>query len=303
MKVIIAPSTFAAEDDQPLRVLKDSGLEVLPNPVGRRWTEEEAIRFLEGIDGLIAGLEPLNRKVLASTGGQLKALARVGIGMANVDQQAAKELGIKVSSTPEAPAETVAEMTLAAMLCLLRDFVPMNESLHAGRWDKRIGRSVRETTVLVIGYGRIGRSFARLAKNLGAIVHVYDPFLTASDGVPDRIHSSLEEALPHADVINLHASGEYTIIAEPQFALMKHEVVLLNSARAELVSEAALVSSLESGRVSKAWFDAFWQEPYSGPLAKYPQVLMTPHVSTYTRWCRREMETQAARNLVRDLGL
>ena len=151
MRVIIAPSTFAAEDRGPLRILEEAGLEVLPNPVGRRWTEEETIRFLKGIDGLIAVLEPLSRKVLASTGRKLKALARVGIGLANVDQEAAKELGIKVSSTPDAPAEAVAEMTLAAMLSLLRDLKPMDVALHSGGWDKRIGRSACETKVLVVG--------------------------------------------------------------------------------------------------------------------------------------------------------
>ncbi len=301
MKVIIAPSTFAAEDREPLRILEGAGLQVLPNPVGRRWTEEETIKFLQGVDGLIAGLEPLNGKVLASTGGKLKALARVGIGMANVDQEAAKELGIKVSSTPDAPAEAVAEMTLTAMLALLRGLKPMDAALHDGDWDKRIGRSARETKVLVVGYGRIGRRFAHLAKALGSEVHVFDPFLVNTDSLTDAVHTSLENALRQADVVSLHASGDKTIISDAQFAAMKDGAILLNSARGELVDESALVEALESGKLGGAWFDAFWKEPYKGPLAKFPQVLMTPHASTYTRWCRREMETQAARNLVRDL--
>lgn len=302
MKVIIAPSTFAAEDDAPLRILKSAGLEVLPNPVGRRWTEDETIRFLEGIDGLVAGLEPLNRRVLATAKGTLRALARVGIGISNVDQAAASEFGIKVSSTPDAPAEAVAEMTLAAMLALLRDLVPMNSSLHSGKWDKRVGRSVREIAVLIVGYGRIGRLFARLAKSLGATIHVFDPQVKTGDGVADVVHPTLAAALPLADVISLHAGGDQVLLGTSQFTAMKNGAVLLNSARGELVDEAALVTALESGRVSKAWFDAFWQEPYSGDLARFPQVLMTPHTSTYTRWCRREMESQAAQNLVRDLS-
>ena len=285
-----------------MRILEEAGLEVLPNPVGRRWTEEETIRFLKGIDGLIAGLEPLSRKVLASTGRKLKALARVGIGLANVDQEAAKELGIKVSSTPDAPAEAVAEMTLAAMLSLLRDLKPMDVALHSGGWDKRIGRSACETKVLVVGYGRIGRRFAHLVKALGSEVHVFDPFLASGGDPADRVHRNLKDALQQVDVISLHASGDTVLLGSSEFAAMKKGAILLNSARGELVDEGALVSALESARVSKAWFDAFWQEPYQGSLARFPQVLMTPHTSTYTRWCRREMETQAARNLLRDLG-
>jgi D-3-phosphoglycerate dehydrogenase / 2-oxoglutarate reductase len=302
MKIIIAPSSFAVEDTAPLRLLESAGFEVLPNPVGRRWTEEEAIRFLAGVDGLIAGLEPLNRRVLGSTQGRLKALARVGIGMTNVDQAAAAELGIRVSSTPGGPSEAVAEMTLAALLALLRELPAMNSALHAGQWTKTMGRGMRETTLLIVGYGRIGRAVARHAKALGATIHVFDPFAgPVVDGVADVFHPSLEEALAVADAVSLHASGDKPLLGPHELARLKHGAILLNSARGELVDEGALVEALERGQVAKAWFDAFWQEPYQGPLTRFPQVLLTPHAATYTRCCRLQMETEAANNLIRDL--
>jgi D-3-phosphoglycerate dehydrogenase len=302
MRVIIAPSSFAAEDRAPLRLLESAGFQVIPNPVGRRWTEEEAIRFLIGIDGLIAGLEPLNRKVLASTGGHLKALARVGIGMTNVDQVAADELGIRVSSTPGGPSEAVAEMTIAALLAILRELPAMNSAMHAGQWTKTMGRGMRESTVLIVGYGRIGRTVARHAKALGAIIHVFDPYeAPVPDGVADVVHGTLAAALAVADVVSLHASGDKVLLGGTELTQLKAGAILLNSARGELVDEGALVSALENGLVSKAWFDAFWQEPYTGPLARFPQVLLTPHAATYTRCCRLQMETEAAENLIRDL--
>lgn len=304
MKVIIAPSSFGEADTAPLRLLEAAGLEVIPNPVGRRWTESEAVEFLAGVDGLIAGLEPLNRRVLASTMGQLKALARVGIGMTNVDQTAAGELGIKVSSTPGAPSDAVAEMTITTMLALLRELVPMNSALHAGEWKKNLGRSVREITLLLVGYGRIGRTVARLAKHLGATIHVFDPLASAiDDGIVDCWHTSLGAGLVCADVVSLHASGDKPIFSAAEFAVLKPGAILLNSARGELVEEEALVAALEQGIVGKAWFDAFWVEPYKGALTRFSQVLLTPHAATYTRWCRLHMETEAARNLIRDLGL
>ena len=118
-RVAVGPSSFAAQDDTPLKMLGSAGCEVVPNPFGRRLTEEEIIAHLEGIDGLIAGLEPLNRKVLSSAPG-LKAIARVGIGMTNVDFDAAAEFGVKVSNTPDGPVAAVAEMTLTALLALGR---------------------------------------------------------------------------------------------------------------------------------------------------------------------------------------
>ena len=102
--------------------------------------------------------------------------------------------------------------------------------------------------------------------------------------------------------MSLHASGADTLLGAAEFAALKEGAFILNSARGGLVDEAALMAALDGGRVRGAWFDAHVEEPYSGPLCDYPQVLLTPHVGTYTRQCRREMEVAAVENLCRDLG-
>ena len=112
-RIAIGPSSFAEKEKQPLEMLKSAGVEIVANPFSRRLTEEETISHLKGVDGLIAGLEPLNKHVLLSAP-QLKAIARVGIGMDNVDLKTTAELGIKVSNTPDAPAAAVAELTTSA---------------------------------------------------------------------------------------------------------------------------------------------------------------------------------------------
>jgi D-3-phosphoglycerate dehydrogenase len=302
LKVIIGSSTFAEEDKTPLRLLEAARVDYMPNPLGRRWSEEETIRHLQGFDGLLAGLEPLNRRVLESTQGQLKALARIGIGMNNVDQAAAAELGIKVSNTPDAPTEAVAEMTLTALLCLARDLEGMNRAMHAGLWPKSIARSLAELSVLIVGFGRIGRGAARRLAVGGCTVRVCDPFLPAGAACEFPL-VSLDEGLAWADVVSLHASGATPILGEAEFARVRPGVILLNPSRGELVDETALFRALDNGRVGKAWFDAFWREPYEGGLKNYPQVMLTPHACTYTRRCRRDMETEAVRNLLRDLSL
>jgi D-3-phosphoglycerate dehydrogenase len=300
--IAISPSSFADEDKTPLRMLEEAGFEVKDNPFKRRLTEDEIIAHLEGVDGLIAGLEPLNRKVLASAAPRLKALARVGIGVANVDFDAAADLGVKVSSTPEGPIRAVSELTVASLLCLCRGLIPANEALHAGEWKKAIGFGLSGANILFLGYGRIGRHTASLLRPFGANIHVHDPYLDVDTLTNDERVATLEEGLGLADVITLHASGEDCILGADAFAKMRDGVILLNSARGGLVDEDALVEALDAGKVQGCWFDAFWQEPYTGPLTKYPQALLTPHVSTYTRQCRLEMESQAVRNLLRDLG-
>jgi D-3-phosphoglycerate dehydrogenase len=302
MKIIIGASSFAAEDKTPLKLLEKAGVEVLSNPVKRRWNEEETIQFLKGADGLLAGLEPLNRKVLETTRPNLKAIARIGIGITNVDVPACREFGIKFSFTPDAPTEAVAEMTLAALLCLAREIEPMNRAMHAAQWPKTISRSLKELTVLIVGYGRIGRAVAAQLAALGCSILVSDPFL-AADAVCLFPKVSLVEGLSKADVVSLHAGGKQPLLGEAEFATSRSGLIVLNSARGELVDETALIRALESGKVGKAWFDAFWQEPYTGPLLKFEQVLLTPHACTYTRRCRLTMETEAVKNLLRDLGL
>jgi D-3-phosphoglycerate dehydrogenase len=302
-RIAIGPSAFAEEDKTPLELLEQAGCEVIPNPFGRRLTESETIEHLTGVEGLIAGLEPLNRKVLSSAR-QLKALARVGIGVANVDFDAAREFGIKVSNTPDGPAHAVAELTVTCMLALSRHLVSVNAALHSGEWKKTLGNGLLGATVLLIGFGRIGRKTAEMLVPFGAEIVIHDPFVKeASLPTAVRRVSTLEDGLRQADVVSLHASGMECILDARSFAAMRDGVCLLNSARGELVDEEALVAALDSGKVGGAWFDAFWQEPYKGRLLHYDQVLMTPHLGTYTRQCRRDMELAATKNLLRDMGI
>ena len=299
-RVAIGPSSFAAEDTTPLKMLESAGVEVVPNPFERRLTEEEIIAHLDGVDGLIAGLEPLNRRVLSSAP-RLKAIARVGIGMDNVDLEAAKELGIKVSNTPDEPAKAVAEMTVAALLALCRRVLPANAALHQGHWQKSIGLGLAGTRVLLVGYGRIGRLVGELLRAFRPEILVADPFLDENSLNAGERYVSLDDGLREADVISLHASGTKLLLGTSEFGTMRDGVILLNSARAELVDKTAFIEALESGKVSSAWCDVFWQEPYQGPLLDFDQVLLTPHMSTYTRQCRFSMEVAAVENFLRDL--
>ena len=296
--IAIGVSSFGTENDEPLRLLKKSGCEIVPNPFGRRLNEEEIIQHLHNVDGLIAGLEPLNRKVLSGAK-SLKAIARVGIGMDNVDLDASTEFGIKVSNTPDGPTEAVAELTLTALLAMCRNLIPANAKLHHKLWDKTIGTGVRGLNVLIVGFGRIGKKFAEHVRMLGGNILIHDPFQTGTE----KKFISLEEGLKMADVISLHASGKETLFSEKQFALMKPGILLLNSARAELVDEKALLEALKNGIVRNAWFDVFWKEPYTGPLTEMESVILTPHVSTYTKQCRLSMEVNAVQNLLRDLKI
>ncbi|MDR1241577.1 MAG: hydroxyacid dehydrogenase [Deltaproteobacteria bacterium] len=295
MRVVVGSSSFGQASALPGELLASRGMEVVPNPFGRKLTEDETLVFLQGADGLLAGLEPLNARVLAAHAGKLKAIARIGIGMDNVDQEAAARLGIAVSNTPDAPTGAVAEMTLAAVFALCRGLHTQNAALHAGTWKNVLGRSLRDLSFLIVGYGRIGKSVQAALKPFASEISVYDPFQ------PDISVKSLPDALAVADVVTLHASGREMIIDRENIKRMKPGAMLLNCGRGGQVDEEALAEALQSGHLSGCWLDVFSDEPYSGRLCQCETALLTPHASTCTEKCRGDMEMQAVRNILRDL--
>lgn len=288
LKVFISTSNFAQNDPAPLKALADAGFDVTLNPYKRKLTKSEALQLYPQYDGVIAGLETLDEEVLmAST---LKVISRCGAGVSNVDFNAAKKLNIAVCSTPNAPTVAVAELTVMAMLMLLRSVVVMNQDLHAGQWQKKLGFQLEGKTVVIVGFGRIGRKVAKML----------EPFSVKI--IPVDVNDRLSEALPKADIVTIHVNGEEELLGTQEFALMKQGVLILNPARGEVINEAAFIAALESGKVAGAWCDVFHQEPYQGPLLKFPQVILTPHIASNTEECRRLMEMQAATNLIAAFG-
>lgn len=302
MKVAISTSSFASSDSTPIEVLNERGIEVIQNPYGRKMTESEIIDHLQDVDGLLAGLEALNENVFSRCP-NLKAIARVGIGMDNVDLDSAKRAGIKISNTPDGPTNAVAEMTVGAAMALARNIIPANHALHEKKWVKSIGLGLKNTAILIVGYGRIGRRTAELLKNFRSEIMICDPLVHESEIDKSFRLVGLQEGIQIAQIISLHAAGDDPILTSSEFGLMKDGVILLNSARGNLIEEQALIDALDSGKVASGWLDTFPSEPYSGKLTEYSQLILTPHMSTYSMQCRKDMEMAAVDNLLRDLGL
>lgn len=297
-KIIIGPTTFGVSDPEPLEKLKLAGFDTVPNPVGRKLTEAELCDLLPGAIGVIAGLEPFTRRVLELS--ELKVISRCGAGLSNVDVETAARLGIRVLSTPEAPTVSVAELTVGAIITLLRHLHRMDRNLHNGIWQKHIGVQLQGKTVLIIGFGRIGRKVAELLRPFGVRLLATDPGLRGRVDEVDIV--ALHEGLRLADVVTIHASGEAQLIGHKELSELKKGAFLLNAGRGGLVNEQDLCSALDAGSVSGAWLDVFSDEPYTGPLTKYDQVLLSPHIASATAECRRRMEMEAVQNLLSALG-
>ncbi|MBW2333491.1 MAG: phosphoglycerate dehydrogenase [Deltaproteobacteria bacterium] len=296
VKILIGPSSFAAMDPDPMNLLTESGCTVIDNPYKRKLTKDELVELLSenGVTGLIAGLEPLDREVFERS--DLKVISRCGSGLSNVDVEAAEMLGIRVCYTPYGPTQAVAELTIGAMLNLIRMVPLMNKDLHEGKWTKEVGILLEGKTVLIIGFGRIGRRVAELLTPFKVRILAVDEINQEAFG--NVAFVSLEDALTQADILTIHASGETCILRDKEFALIKPGAFLLNAARGGLIDEGCLIDALDSGVIAGAWLDAFEHEPYRGPLEQYSQVLLTPHIGSYTVECRRNMELESVENLL-----
>jgi D-3-phosphoglycerate dehydrogenase / 2-oxoglutarate reductase len=220
---------------------------------------------------------------------RLRVIGRAGVGVDNVDVDAATRRGIVVANAPESTVISAAEHTIGLLLALSRNIPQAHASLKQGRWDRSsyAGLEIADKTLGVLGFGRIGQQVARRALALAMRVIAYDPFVA-----PERFRelgveqaASIEDVYAAADFITLHQPLTQETrggIDASAFAAMRDGVRLVNAARGELVDEGALVDALRSGKVAGAAIDVFPAEPYSGPLLELDNVVVTPHLAAST---------------------
>ena len=296
MKIVITTSSFATYDSSPLDELKKNRIDYTINPYGRKLTKDEVIDLVKDADGLVAGTEQLNEDVLQQLT-KLKVISRCGAGMDNVDLEKAKELNITVYSTPYGPTLAVAELTLGLMLDLLRKITAMDSELRTGVWKKQMGSLLSGKKVGILGFGRIGQKVAELLSPLGVEISYYD--IRKVEGAITIM--SKNELLSWADIITLHCSANADgkpVIGESELRLMKDNSWLINASRGGLVDEKALYSALKEGKLSGAALDVFNNEPYEGPLCSLDNVILTPHIGSYAKEGRIQMEKDAVQNLI-----
>tara|TARA_B100001142_G_scaffold268332_1_gene273433 strand:- start:247 stop:1146 length:900 start_codon:yes stop_codon:yes gene_type:complete len=299
MNILIAPSTFGVHDDKPIRILEERGFNIIKNPYGRKITKEELKPILKNIYYVIAGLEEYDDEIISNS--NLKLLSRCGSGIDNINLEAVKKHGVKIFNTPRGPTQSVAELTIGCMISLVRNLTEMDSNMHCRKWKKMNGFLIKEKQILIIGYGAIGKRVAEILSFIGAEILVYDPFVNKNEINPNYTKVDLNEGLKNANIISLHCSGNSEIIGEKQFEIMKKGIFILNSARGGIVNEKALEINLQNKKVRGAWLDTFINEPYNGNLKNFKQVILTPHIGSYTIEGRKKMEIDSVNNIINNL--
>ena len=286
-----------------VQLLRDAGLEV---ELGIDWDEDELERRIGEFDGvLIRSATKLDADLLERAE-RLKAVGRAGVGVDNVDVDAATKRGVIVANAPQSNVITAAEHTLALLLALARKVPQAHGSLTGGAWDRSqfSGVELYDKTLGVIGFGRIGQLVAQRALGFGMRVIAFDAYVSEERfrelGVERA--GSPADVYGRADFVTVHlpvtAETENWLDADA-FAAMRDGVRVINVARGKLLDEDALRDALDSGKVAGAALDVFREEPVTGhPLFGYPNVVVTPHLGASTAEATDRAGYQAAEQVV-----
>jgi D-3-phosphoglycerate dehydrogenase len=270
--------------------IAESGLELLRRRFDVFEDAESDLGSIIGeFDAIVVRSGTMLDAALIERAGRLKVIGRAGVGVDNVDVDAATRRGIVVANAPEATVVSAAEHTIALLLAVARNVPQAHAALVAGNWERArfAGIELSGKTLGVLGLGRIGLQVARRALGLGMRVVAYDPYVTL-----DRFRElgvdpapTPEDVYAESDMITLHLPlNQQTrgLVGAAAFARMRDGVRIVNAARGGLIDEDALADALRSGKVAGAALDVFEHEPYSGPLLELEQVVVTPHLAGST---------------------
>lgn len=286
-RVLVTPTSYAKNDPRLKTELEAAVGEVIYNPTGKPLSSAQVAELLPGCDGYIAGLDVIDRAALA-VADRLKVIARYGSGVDRVDLQAAREKGIVVTNTPTANASSVAELTIGLMLSLARSLPSASASTKAGEWPRMVGLSLEGKTVGLLGLGAVGKQVARRLANFDCQVLAYDPAVDEKTAQAYHARSvAFADVVSQSDFLSLHLPvlpQTRGMVNKEFLTAMKPGAFLINTARGELIDEAALLEALQSGQLRGAALDAFTTEPPGpdNPLLALPQVIATPHTGAHT---------------------
>lgn len=283
-------------------VLAAAGCELL---VAERGDEDELVALAPSADAILTNWKPVRARVLEHAT-RCVTVARYGVGLDNIDIDAATRLGMIVSNVPDYCIEEVSDHAMAFLLALARRVASFAQQTRAGRWDNQefgTMHRLRGRTLGLVGFGRIGRRVAEKAAAFGLEVVAWSPSLAARAPEEVEIAGSLDQLLGRADAVSLHApltEDTRHLIGRREFSLMRPGAFLINTARGPLIDQDALLEALAHGGLGGAGLDVLDEEPppLDHPLRHAAGVLLTPHAAFYSAESVRELQEKAAANVV-----
>jgi D-3-phosphoglycerate dehydrogenase len=291
--------------------LHPSGIDRLRNAPGFTFdlvdevSEASYAPLIGRADALVLRTQPLTAATIHKAS-RLRIVSRHGVGYDAVDVKALESRGIALAVVGDVNSVAVAEHAMMLILAVSHRLLRADRAVRNGQWSWRNSLETAEVAgkrLLIVGFGRIGRNLARLARGFGMRVTAHDPFLTAATWPDAEVAAAphLAEALSQADVVSLHVPrSDRPVLGAAEIARLKRGALIVNTARGGLIDEAVLAAALAADHVGGAGLDVFDVEPPPAdhPLARFDQVILSPHIAALTRECFERMSMSAVGNVI-----
>lgn len=301
MKVVITDHSYM-EFEEEKQVFESVGAKL---KITQCKTEKEIIEVSKGAIGLINSEIPITRKVIESLP-DLKVIAKYGLGVDNIDLEAATDNNVFVANVPDYCQDEVSDHALALILTLSRKIVFLNQAVKQGKWSFSDGAPLHRfntQTVGLISYGSIARKLSKKLQAIGFKVIAFDPYFQKKNEETNVELVSLEELMKCSDVISIHSpllTETYHMVNKEMLELAKPSAVIINTGRGPVINEKDLIDALKEGKISGAGLDVVEEEPVdiSNPLLSMDNVILTPHIAFYSEESIQELKRKTALNVM-----
>ena len=305
-RILTTPRSYGKDMPELFDRLEAAGYEVVRNTTGGILEKEQMKALIADCAGVIVGVDPLDAEVLACAP-KLRAIAKYGVGVDNIDLQYCEAHGIRVSRTMGANSEAVADYTVALMLAVARRVPAIDRKCRLKNWGKITTRDVSHATLGLFGLGMVGKLVAKRAQGFGMKVMACDPVWSDEYARENDIErADAETIFRRADFISLHmplSPETEGFVSKEALSMMKPDAVLINTARGALLDERALLKALQEHRIYGAGVDAFSHEPPEDDAwFELDNVVLGSHCAASTSGATRNMGVMATDNLLRDLS-
>src|SRR5579884_2075553 len=287
---------------EAVEMLKSSGHTLLYEP---KITPEELLQRVVDVDAVIVRSRTHVTKEVVNAGVRLKVIARAGVGLDNVDTEAAKARGIQVINSPDSLTNAVAEHALALFLNVARQISYANRRMIEGEWPKSalMGEELTGKTMGIVGFGRIGRRLAQLCRPFNMTILAYDVIPPPEELIKTTGAKmvSLDELLKASDFISIHVPATpetEKMIGERELSIMKPNAIIVNTSRGNVIDEPTLVAYLKSHKIKGAGLDVFAEEPPKGESLTLDNIVLTPHIAGQTLEAQTSAGTSVAKRVL-----
>ncbi len=297
-KLYIATSSFGA-DKKILKKLESKFL-ITKNNTGKKLPKKHLISVIKNKDYIIAGTEKYDEDVLMHAK-NLKVIFRFGSGVDNIDLKSCKKKNILIKTTKVNLSSSVAELAITLILNSLKNIESFNYNLKRKVWKKKTNNLIFGKTLGIIGFGKIGKKLVNITKGFGLKYLYYD----IKKKKTKIKYSSLKNVFKNSDIISIHQSflkNHKNYIDNKFFKIAKKNLVIINTSRGDVINENHLFHFLKTNKDAYAGIDVFNKEPYYGKLRNLSNIILTPHIGSYSKETRIEMEQSIYRQILTNLG-